>query len=510
MAPKKDSLKKYHSKRTFSETPEPKGKIKIKKTKKAIFVVQKHNAHALHYDFRLEIDGVLKSWAIPKGPSMDNEIKRLAVETEDHPMDYAKFEGIIPKGQYGGGTVMVWDYGTYENIKKEKNGEIKPISKCYKDGQIEVLLNGKKLKGGFVLIRTHYREGDKNWIFKKIKDKNSSEKDILKKDKSVLTNRTTEQIAKENSDDDPEMLVGKFKVNITNPDKILFPKDKITKSDLVNYYNKIGSIMLHYTKDHPLTMLRFPQGIHQQGFYHKDAPDFFPDWIKKISVERKEEKGKVHYVVANNVATLVYLANYGCITPHLWLSKVDKLDYPDRMIFDLDPSDEKSFKILKETAKKLKKILEDIGLHPFVMTTGSRGLHITTPIKRTHTFDEVKKFAQDIAQIAIQDDPENLTMQVRKEKRGKKIFIDTLRNDFGATAVAPYAIRAIDKAPIATPLKWKELDDPKLTSQKYNISNIFKRINKIGDPWQGFDKYAASIKNAQRLLKKDKKQSKLN
>ncbi len=175
------------------------------------------------------------------------------------------------------------------------------------------------------------------------------------------------------------------------------------------------------------------------------------------------------------------------------------------MIFDLDPSDEKSFKILKNTAKKIKEILESVGLHPFIMTTGSRGLHVTTPIKRTNNFQDVKKFAQDIAQIVVEDDPKNLTMEVRKDKRGKKIFIDTLRNNFGATAVAPYAVRAIDKAPIATPLKWKELDDPKLTSQKFNISNIFKRMDKIGDAWKDFDKYAGSIKNAQKLLKKVKK-----
>lgn len=455
-------LETYQSKRNFKKTPEPSGKEKIKKLKHPIFVVQKHNASHLHYDFRLEMNGVLKSWAIPKGPSNDPQEKRLAVETEDHPMSYATFEGTIPEGQYGAGTVKLWDIGTFTTIKPET------IEKSYNDGKIEINLSGKKLKGNYVLVRTKLGGNKKNWLFKKMIDN-----------------------AKSNND--PKIKVGKFDVEITNPDKILFPKDKITKSQIIDYYNKIGSTMLPYVKDRPVNMLRYPQGITEEGFFHKDAPDFFPKWIETIIIKREDGK-PIHYVLIQNIATLVYLANFGCLTPHIWLCKKDKLNYPDRLIFDLDPSNEKSFEKIKIVAKELKKLLEAYGLVPFVMTTGSRGLHVVVPLKRTKTFDQVRVFAQEIAKELVNNDPKNLTMEIRKEKRGNKIFIDTLRNGFGATGVAPYAIRAKNGAPIAAPLEWKELDDSKLKSQSYNIFNIFERLQKIDDPWKNINKHAKTIK----------------
>lgn len=289
------------------------------------------------------------------------------------------------------------------------------------------------------------------------------------------------------------MKIGNKEIVITNPEKVLFPKDKITKIQVCEYYAKIGTMMLPYTKNHALTMHRFPHGINEEGFYHKNAPDFFPQWIKLFSDVTKEEK-VVNYVVANNVATLVYLANYGCLVPHLWLSKIDKPNYPDCIIFDLDPSNDRSFKLICKVAKELKLILEDHDLVPFVKTTGSRGLHVTVPIKKNRTFDEVRSFANKIAEILIKNDPANLTQEIRKNKRGNKIFIDTLRNSYGATAVSPYAIRAKNGAPIAAPVDWKELDDPKFSPQKYNIFNIFEKISKNGDPWHEFYKHAKSIK----------------
>lgn len=287
--------------------------------------------------------------------------------------------------------------------------------------------------------------------------------------------------------------IDKHQIELTNQDKIFFPKDKITKGDVVDYYLKIAPWMLKYTKNRALTMLRYPHGITEEGFYQKDAPSYFPDWIKRFEVKSEENK-TVHYVVANNAATLVYLANFGCLIPHLWLSKIDKVNYPDKMIFDLDPSNDKSFKKICQTAKKFKLILESQGLNVYVMSTGSRGLHVLVPIKRTKTFDQVKEYAQQLARILVNHDPEHLTMELRKDKRGGRIFIDTLRNGYAATAVAPYAIRAKPGAPVACPLEWKELDDAKLTPTKFNIFNIFKRLDKVGDIWQDFDKNAKSIK----------------
>ncbi len=196
---KTDPLKSYRKRRYLDKSPEPKVKSNHKKSsKKPIFVIQKHDASHLHYDFRLEVDGVLKSWAVPKGPSTDPATKHLAVPTDDHPLEYAKFEGVIPPDNYGAGTVMVWDTGTYKNIKKKKD-EVIPMDKCLKDGKIEVWLEGKKLKGGYALIRTKLKE-DEGWLLIKMDDEQADRRrNILKDDKSALTDRTMKEIEEEES-----------------------------------------------------------------------------------------------------------------------------------------------------------------------------------------------------------------------------------------------------------------------------------------------------------------------
>ena len=189
MIKKKDSLQSYRKKRNFEKTPEPSGKKKTS-GKKSLFVIQEHAASHHHFDFRIEIDHVLASWAIPKEITTDPAKKFLAIPTEDHPMDYAHFEGIIPKGQYGGGTVMVWDIGTYKNLKDMS------MQGCYKKGRIEIFLEGKKLKGGYALIRTRRKDGDNYWLFIKMRDEYANRR-IVAPTKSALTSRTMKQIAKE-------------------------------------------------------------------------------------------------------------------------------------------------------------------------------------------------------------------------------------------------------------------------------------------------------------------------
>ncbi len=197
MAAKKDSLKTYRARRNFTRSPEPAGGKK-KASKKPIFVIHKHAARQLHYDVRIEIDGVLVSWAVPKGPSTDPREKRLAVPTDDHPLEYAKFEGVIPEDLYGAGTVMVWDIGTYRNIKQKK-GKLVPMKQCLKNGQIEVLLKGKKLQGGYVLIRTGKTKAEQRWLFIKMRDEYASARrnPVSSQPKSALTGRTMKQIERE-------------------------------------------------------------------------------------------------------------------------------------------------------------------------------------------------------------------------------------------------------------------------------------------------------------------------
>ena len=292
--------------------------------------------------------------------------------------------------------------------------------------------------------------------------------------------------------------IGNRSISLSNLDKIWFPKSKISKGEIVNYYYQVADYMIDHIKNHPLTLQRFPEGITGEAFYQKNAGAYFPPWIKTIPVE-KEGGGTVNYVIGNNPATLVYLANQGAITLHSWLSKIDKLHVPDRMIFDLDPS-KNDFTSVRKAALLIKEIFDDMNMPCFVMTTGSRGLHVYIPLKRVHTFDYVSEFAYAIAQKMIELSPGQFTLEIRKAKRKGKIFIDTLRNRYSATAVAPYAVRPREKAPVAAPLFWPELSDSKLTPQKFTIKNILTRLKSDGDPWHNIDSYAVSLKQSYKKM----------
>ncbi len=289
---------------------------------------------------------------------------------------------------------------------------------------------------------------------------------------------------------------GKYTISISNPDKVLLPP-AFTKEEIVNYYDAIADTMVPYLKNRPLMMHRFPDGLSGESFYQKDASDYFPEWIKRAQVPK--EGGYNHFVVCQNRATLVYIATQACITPHIWLSKIDKLHYPDHLIFDLDPSGE-DFTPIRTIALSLKMMFDTLGLTSFVMTTGSRGLHVIVPLNRTLEFKEVKAFATQCAHILLKEHPDLTTLEIRKEKRGQKVFIDTLRNQYGSTAVAPYAIRARPGAPVATPLHWDEVKDPHIHPQSFNIKNLFKRLDSIKDPWEDFLATRQSLSKAQHIV----------
>jgi len=295
---------------------------------------------------------------------------------------------------------------------------------------------------------------------------------------------------------------GRYSIEITNPDKVLFGKSGITKQELIDYYQEMAPLMLQYCNKHPASMQRFPNGIYEESFFQKEAGSYFPDWITRVAVPKQNGK-IVNHVVLDKPATIIYLANQACIAPHIWLSTTNDLDKPDRLIFDLDPSGKKfSFADVQKTAKELKKILDACDLPSFYMLTGSRGAHVVIPLKRVHTFDETREFAHDIATLLVHQFPDLITTQMSKKKRGKRIFLDWLRNGFGATAVAPYAVRAHEGAPVAAPVTWKELMSKGMHSQKYTIKNIKKRMQKVGDLWQGMEKEAVSLKKARKILDK--------
>lgn len=273
---------------------------------------------------------------------------------------------------------------------------------------------------------------------------------------------------------------------ITHPDKILFPKDKLTKKDLAAYYTKIASKMLPYLKNHPLVLQRYPNGITKSGFFQKNVPEYFPSWISQVKVQRKE-KGSTSLVLCQNTKTLLYLVNQGCITFHTWLSSKSKINQPDRIVFDLDPPKGR-IDAARKAALALKNVLEKhYKLKAFLMTTGSKGFHIHVPIKPKHTFNEIRSFAKTIAKKVSDENPKLFTTEVRKNKRRGRIFIDYLRNAYAQHAVAPYSVRPLPGAPIAMPISWKELS--KTEPQSFSIKGLKMKAN----PWTGFHSSAKSI-----------------
>lgn len=299
------------------------------------------------------------------------------------------------------------------------------------------------------------------------------------------------------------MEIGGHSIDVSKPDKVLFPDIGLTKRDLVEYYERIGEVMVPHMRERAISMHRFPDGLDGEDFIQKAAPDYFPDWIRRERVV-KEEGGSNTQIVVEDTATLVYLANQACITPHLWLSRVDEIRRPDRMIFDLDPSGgldpRNDFDIMRRTARRLRDVLEEVELVPFVMTSGSRGLHVIVPLDRSADFDEARAFARTVADLLVRRHPGDLTLEHRKDERGDRIFVDYLRNAYAQTAVAPYAVRARPGAPVATPLAWDELGGKGLEPRRYTTRNIHRRLAQRDDPLAGISRRARSLAEPRKRL----------
>jgi bifunctional non-homologous end joining protein LigD len=282
-------------------------------------------------------------------------------------------------------------------------------------------------------------------------------------------------------------------VEISNPDKALFP-DGLTKAELARYYQRVAKTMLPHVRGRPVHMQRFPDGIEGEEIQQKQVPDYFPDFVERARVKRKRG-GSVEHVVIENAETLVYLADQACITPHVWLSRIDKLDYPNQLIFDLDPP-ERELAAVRDAARALRELLEAVGLAAYVKTTGSRGLHVVTPLDRSADFDEVRAFARELAALLAEREPKRFTVEQRKQKRRGRLYLDTARNAYAQTAVAPYAVRALPGAPVACPLEWREL--ARVDPQQFTVRNLARRLARKDDPWAEIESDARSLRQPQR------------
>lgn len=847
-------LAKYNQKRDFSKTKEPKG-VKKKSSEKLRFVVQKHAASHLHYDFRLEIDGVMASWAVPKGPSANPSDKRLAMEVEDHPMEYMNFEGTIPKGEYGGGTVMVWDIGTYRVEGNDDNSKDNSLmKKMHREGNIKIVLDGKKLKGSWALVRMKTGEDKHPWLLIKHKDEFSGAK--IKYDQySILSGRDLDEIeadgdkvwhsnksAKENvkaiarqsktrktkddnefsaedlsdakriknfphnwkpqlatlageafdsnewlfenkydgyralaqiengkvelvsrngisfntkykeitttlekvthdvildgeivmedskgkshfqwlqnHEDNPkrgklkfyvfdilyfngfdlrqlelvqrkkilkaifpklsnivysehqigdgiklfkaiekkggegiiakkvtskyndgkrskdwlkvktemqqEMVIGGFtepqgsrkgigallcgfykngklhysgkvgsgfteailsdlekkltkietetcpfvekpklpgkihwvkpemlaqikfsewtetesmrhpvylglredkpakkvvmekpevdskkiklndskpatndqspatKAELSNLDKIFWPKEKITKGDVIDYYDSIADYILPYLKDRPQSLKRTPDGIKSDGFFQKNVEGIAPKWVKTRKIKSDSAEESITWLLCQDKDTLLYLANLGCIEINPWSSRVGSLNNPDYIIFDLDPNKADMKKLVK-TALKLKEILDKLKIKSYVKTSGGKGIHVFIPVLPKYNYEQTRDFSLLISQMVNRELPDITSLERMPKKREGKVYLDFLQNGKGKTMASVYSLRPREGATVSTPLDWDEIDG-KLDLKKFNIKTIPERLKKKGDLWKDFFNDAVDLK----------------
>lgn len=543
-------LERYREKRAFRATPEPRGRIGRGKRQALRFVVQKHAARQLHYDFRLELHGVLLSWAVPKGPSLDPHDKRLAMHVEDHPLDYGAFEGAIPPDQYGSGAVIVWDRGTWHPLDDPDEG--------YEQGHLKFELDGEKLKGRWALIRTRGSQsggkGDNAWLLIKESDEQAKRgrgaRIVESEPDSAVSGRSLEALARgkarewrpnrsaaadvhagaqgagarpksvraakssratasarERSGADPapapstrvasraaprrkgtdaaevsaDTVAG---VRLSHPDKELFPEARLAKRDLAHYYEEIAEWTLPHLRDRPLALVRCPDGWRNQCFFQKHADKSVNAAVTRVEIPAGKNEGT--YCSANALPALVALVQWGVIELHPWGSRLPRLDRPDRLIFDFDPDDGVHWKQLVEAVTALRALLADVGLEGFLKTTGGKGLHVVVPIRATIDWEEARGFTKALADKLVSAYPDRFTATASKAQRKGRIFIDYLRNTAGATAIAPYGVRARANAPVSTPIAWTELAAD-VRFDYFKVGNIPGRLSGLReDPWAKF------------------------
>jgi bifunctional non-homologous end joining protein LigD len=507
-----DALATYRRKRDFAKTPEPSGAAVPGPGDQPRFVVQRHRARRLHYDLRFEIDGVLVSWAVPKGPTLDPDVRRAAIHVEDHPLDYYDFEGVIPAGEYGGGDVIVWDAGTYVPYKTRN------ARRSVDGGELHVEMFGAKLRGKFVLVRTDKDASKEQWLLLHKHDE-FAVKGWNPEDhpRSVLTGRTNDEVAadpdrlwrsdlpasraaialKFSGPTDAELAelddfgasgtwhVHGRELRITNLDKVLFPgrgrEKPVTKRDFIRYAAQIGPTLVPYLAGRALNMHRYPNGAEAKGFWHKELPAHAPDWLARWDNPEADEGETRTYVIAQEPAALVWAANFGALEWHGWTSRVDRPHQPDYALIDLDPGERTSWKDLLALARLHRTALEHLGVLARPKLTGRRGIQIWVPIQRGPSFDETRAWVEQLSRTVGAVVPELVSWKWQVRERSGLARLDYTQNAINKTLVAPYSARPAPGAPVSAPIDWDELDDPKLRPDRYTIRTIGARIQERGD-----------------------------
>ncbi len=301
-----------------------------------------------------------------------------------------------------------------------------------------------------------------------------------------------------------KLRVGRITIELSNPGKVLFPGDGITKGDLAEYYRGVAGLMLPLLRDRPVSMTRFPDGIAAPGIVQKNVPGYFPEWITRARV--RKEGGSLQQVICDKPATLVYLASQACIELHAFLSRLGHIREPDQLIFDLDPPDDHRFDDVRVCALRLRGLLAgELGLPAFVKTTGGKGLHVHVPLNPSEDFDAVREFARQVAGLLAARNPGLVTTEQRKDKRGSRIYADIMRNAYAQLAVAPYSVRARPGARVATPLDWDEVEDQGLSPGRFTLRTLPDRVRGGGPaagPWAGMARRRTGLARARHALER--------
>jgi len=280
---------------------------------------------------------------------------------------------------------------------------------------------------------------------------------------------------------------------ITHPEKVLFPEDGITKGEVAAYYQSVAPIMLPHISSRPITMERFPSGIGAKGFFHKDVSKGFPSWLERVEVPKKG--GTVHYPLASDTRSLIWMANQNTITVHVWPSRLPRLHRPDVCVFDLDPSEDNPA-VLRDGALRLRDLLGELGLTSWLKTSGSKGFHIVVSLDGESGFDDVAGFAHHVGRLLVTRDPDHLTQEFAKVDRGNRILVDTGRNGHSATFAAPYTVRPKRGAPVSAPCTWEELERGTVSPRTFGMREMAARVAETGDLWADLEERGQHLGDA--------------
>ena len=521
-------LAQYQRKRDFGQTPEPEGAQPApSETGARRFVVQRHRATRLHYDLRFEIDGVLASWAVPRGPTLDPSIRRIAVHVEDHPIEYLEFEGIIPRGQYGGGDVIVWDIGTWEPHETDD-----PAA-AVAAGELHADVFGQKLRGRFILVQTgHSRDDENQWLLlHKHDDYAVPGWNPEDHPRSVLSGRTNDEVKADphrmwRSDLPPgqasvpigdavdtapaDVLAGGpsqdeldaldtlghegtwevfgQRLKVTNLDKEIFPgrdgEPPVLKREFIRYAARIAPVILPYLEGRALNMHRFPGGAQTRGFWHKQLPEHAPDWVPRWDNPNADRGDATTYLVVDEPAALVWAANFGALEWHAWTARIDEPRLPTYALIDIDAGADTSWEDILVLARLHRTALEHLGVRAQPKVTGHTGIQIWVPITRGPTYEDTRKWVEQLSKTIGAVVPDMVSWQWDVGKRQGRARLDYTQNVKNKTLVAPYSPRPAPGAPVSVPIEWAELDDPSLRPDGFTIRTVFDRLAERGDPFR--------------------------